>query len=102
MMERYREYRIKLANLFAEPPDTDIPAKPAGKPEADEELILMAIDELNDAAGEKDSERIKNVLAELDDYSIPDKYGKMWDEIINAADGNGFETIIGLLKEHKA
>ena len=69
------------------------------KPEADEDLMSDAFAEIKSAAGDKDSERLQDILSEISEYRIPKDKAELWAEILSAINAGDYDLILDLLSD---
>ncbi len=86
-MQEYAEFEEPLSNLFAEEQDED-------KPEVDAELLKDAYTELARAAEDMDCDMLLSIVAEIEEYRIPEGETDLWNEIKTAIDNYDYDTIV--------
>jgi HPt (histidine-containing phosphotransfer) domain-containing protein len=92
-IETYRGFKVQLAKVFEE----GLLAAENEKPEADMELMEAVYEELLAAAEEMDSDRLEEIIAEMDDYRIPETEVELYKKIKQAVEHFEYETILSLL-----
>jgi len=92
-IETYRGFKVQLAKVFEE----GLLAAEKEKPEADMELMEAVYEELLAAAEEMDSDRLEEIIAEMDDYRIPETEVELYKKIKQAVEHFEYETILSLL-----
>ena len=92
-IETYRGFKAQLAEVF----EAGLPAAEKEKPEADMELMEAVYEELLAAAEEMDSDRLEEIIAEMDDYRIPETEVELYKKIKQAVEHFEYETILSLL-----
>ena len=92
-IETYRGFKAQLAEVF----EAGLPAAEKEKPEADMELMEAVYEELLAAAEEMDSDRLEEIIAEMDDYRIPETEAELYKKIKQAVEHFEYETILSLL-----
>ena len=96
ILERHEAYLQKLRALR----DRLSEAFPAERPDADEEMMEDALEELRCAAEDRDGDRLMDVFAEMNDYRIPGSRTKLWEALSEASENGDYEEILKLLSEH--
>ncbi|WP_051598588.1 hybrid sensor histidine kinase/response regulator [Selenomonas ruminantium] len=92
-IETYRGFKVQLAKVF----EGGLLAAENEKPEADMELMEAVYEELLAAAEEMDSDRLEEIIAEMDDYRIPETEVELYKKIKQAVEHFEYETILSLL-----
>lgn len=95
-MDELRMVKALLQDMFSEDRGKALP--PAEKrPLADEELITMALDEIDAAAKDKDRSRLDAVFSELEDFCIPEDKSVLFSQIKSAAAADDYYRINEIL-----
>ena len=89
-MQRYRAFADILLPVFAGDDKTD-------KPEAGEEVMSSAYEEIKAAADAMDCDRLESIFDEMNEYSIPEKERMLYDKLKSAFDRFDYEEIVSLL-----
>lgn len=82
-------FKESLAQIFA--------VDESDKPEADESLMADVLEEIKAAAEDMDCDRLQDILAEMNDYKIPDNSAQLWATLAEATAKYDYETILNLL-----
>ena len=97
ILERHEAYLQKLRALGDRLSDA-FPAED-GRPDADEEMMEDALEEIRSAAEERDGDRLMDVFTEMNDYRIPGSRTKLWEALSEASENGDYEEILKLLSE---
>ncbi len=92
-MKRYFELKEILAKMF---PDED---SSQDRPEAGPELMNSVFSDLREAAHDMDCDRIEDIIAEVEGYSIPEEHRELFRKIRKAAEQFDYKIIEDLLAE---
>ncbi len=87
-METLRSFKEPLAKVF-EKADND-----SDKPEVDAELMADVLAEIKSAAEDMDSERLEDIIAEMNDYKIPEDKAELWAAILSATANYDYDSIL--------
>ncbi len=87
-----RSLRKALSEVFDEPETEE------NKPEADAERLKRAFDEIRLAAEEMDGDRLEDIIAEMDAYSIPKAREVQYEKLKFAVARLDYEAILNLLE----
>ena len=90
-LQKLRALRNRLSEAF--------PAEDS-RPDADEEMMEDAFEEIRCAAEDGDADRLMDVFAEMKDYRVPGSAAKLWEALSEASENEDFEGILKLLEEH--
>ena len=89
-LQKLRALRDRLSDAF---PAEDV------RPDADEEMMEDALEELRCAAEDRDGDRLMDVFTEMNDYRIPGSRTKLWEALSEASENGDYEEILKLLSE---
>ena len=90
-MSDYRSFKDTLSLMF---PDID---SGADKPKADQELMQDVFSSIRSAAEDMDCDRLNDIFAEMEAYSIPEKDAPLWSELKIASDNYDYNKVLKLL-----
>ena len=85
--------KVLLSGLFVSEDEDD------GRPEANDILITMAIEEIKSAAEDMDCDRLNNVFGELEEYSIPKSRRELFDKLKVMSEQYDYRNIMDLLSQ---
>ena len=89
-MQRYRSFKDLLLPVFGSDNNSD-------KPEASEEVMSSAFEEIKAAADAMDCDRLESIFDEMNEYSIPEKDAELFSKLKHASDNFDYDEIINLL-----
>ena len=87
-----RSFKAPLSEIFTAQQNDD-------RPEADQELLQSAYEEIRAAAEEMDCDRLEEIFAEIEDYRITGDDAEKWKRIKTEADQFAYDRIIAILDE---
>ncbi|MBR5419863.1 MAG: response regulator [Lachnospiraceae bacterium] len=90
-MERFRSFKEVLSALFAAGGDD------GDKPEADEELMAAAYEEIRSAADDMDCDRLEQIFNEMNEYRIRPEDKELFEKLRDAAQQYDYDTILTLM-----
>ncbi len=87
-----KEIKASLSKIFADDTEDE-------KPEADEELLATAFEEIRVAADDMSCDSLDIIFAKLDEYSIPEIHRELYEKIRSAARRFDYDEILELLEK---
>ncbi|MCR5626074.1 MAG: response regulator [Lachnospiraceae bacterium] len=93
-MDEYYSFKEPLSGLFVsvnKPDKNELP-------EAEPEMLEKLFDEIRSAASDMDIDRLEDIISQMEEYRIPDKYKELWDGFTDAADQYDYAKISELFE----
>ncbi|MCR5249735.1 MAG: response regulator [Lachnospiraceae bacterium] len=94
-VREFKSFQKPLAAVFAEKESTD-------RPVADPDRMADVFRRLREAADEMDCDLIRQVMGELEGYSLPEEDAALWKEMETAAANFDYDSIISCIDKRKA
>ena len=96
----YRQVKDILALLFNnESRESVSESSGSDKPQADSAVLSGAYERIREAADDMDCDKLKDIISQMDTYSIPETEKDLWQRIVTATEQFDYDTILELLKE---